>query len=105
MVLAVKNLPANSGDARDVDSIPGSGRCPGGENGNLLQYSCLENSVDRRAWEATDHGVTEESGMTERARVHMDVHTHTDTDAQQYLSPTSLAPPQFTFPIAARTIF
>ena len=61
--------------------------------------------MDRRAWDATDHGVTEESGMTERARVHMDVHTHTDTDAQHYLSPTSLAPPQFTFPIAARTIF
>ena len=43
----VKNLPAN---ARDVSSIPGLGRFTGGGNGNLLQYSCLGNSMDRRAW-------------------------------------------------------
>ena len=42
----VKNLPANAGVARDSGSIPGSGRSPGGGNGNLLQYSCLENSTD-----------------------------------------------------------
>ena len=46
----VKNLPANAGD---MSSIPGSGRSPGGENGNPLQYSCLENSMDRGAWQAT----------------------------------------------------
>ena len=51
----VKNLPANAGDA---GSIPGSGRSPGGGNGNPLQYSCLENSMDRGAWQATVHGVT-----------------------------------------------
>ena len=45
--------------AGDPDSVPGSGRCSGGENGNLLQYSCLENSMDRGAWRATVHGVTE----------------------------------------------
>ena len=44
----VKNLPANAGDARDVGSIPGLGSSPGVGNGNLLQYSCLENSMDRR---------------------------------------------------------
>ena len=54
----VKNLPANAGDARDVGSIPGSERSPGGGNGNLLQYSRLENPMDRRAWQATVHGVT-----------------------------------------------
>ena len=45
----IKNLPANTGDARDAHSIPESERFPGGENGNLLWYSCLENSMDRGA--------------------------------------------------------
>ena len=59
MVLAVKNLPANAGDIRDVGSVPGSGRSPGGGHGNPLQYySCLENTMDRGAWWATVHGVT-----------------------------------------------
>ena len=51
----VKNLPANAGD---TGSIPGEGRSPGEGNGNPLQSSCLENSMDRRAWTATVHGVT-----------------------------------------------
>ena len=50
----VKNLPANVGDA---SLIPGSGRSPGEGDGNLLQYSCLENPKDRGAWGATVHGV------------------------------------------------
>ena len=58
MVLAVKNLPANAGDARDTGSILGSGRFSEVGNGNPLQYSCLENSMDRAAWWATVHGVT-----------------------------------------------
>ena len=45
----VKNLPASAGDTRDTGSIPGLGRSPGGGNDNLLQYSCLENSMDRGA--------------------------------------------------------
>ena len=45
----VKNSPTNAGDIRDVGLIPGSGRSPGGENGNLLQYLCLENPMDRGA--------------------------------------------------------
>ena len=53
-----KNLPPNAGDARDSGSIPGSGRSPGVGNGNPLQYSCLENSLNRGAWLATVHGVT-----------------------------------------------
>ena len=52
----VKNLPANAGDTRDAGSIPGLGKFPGGGHGNPLQYSCLENSMDRGAWQATIHG-------------------------------------------------
>ena len=58
VVPVVKNLPANAGDTRDTGSIPGLGRSPGGGNGNPLQYSCLENPMDRGAWWATVHGVT-----------------------------------------------
>ena len=57
MVLVVKNLPANAGDVSDAGSIPGLGRSLGGGNGNPLQYSCLENLMDRRAWQTTVHGV------------------------------------------------
>ena len=53
----VKNLPANAGGARDMGLIPGSGRSPKEGNGNLLQCSCLENSVHRGAWWATVHKV------------------------------------------------
>ena len=48
--LVVKNPPANAGDLRDAGSIPGSGRSPGGGHDNPLQYSCLENPMDREAW-------------------------------------------------------
>ena len=48
--LVVKELPANAGDVRDAGSIPGLGRSPRGGHGNALQYSCLENPVDRGAW-------------------------------------------------------
>ena len=53
----VKNPPANSGDIRNVGSIPGSGRSPGKGNGNPLQYSCLKNPMDGGAWRATVHRV------------------------------------------------
>ena len=46
----VKNLPADAGDAKDTNLISGSGRFPGGGHGTLLQYSCLENPMDRGAW-------------------------------------------------------
>ena len=52
-----KEPPANAGDIRDVGSIPGLGRSPGEGNGNPLQYSCLENLMDRGAWRVTVHGV------------------------------------------------
>ena len=50
VALAVRNPPANEGDVRDMGLIPGSGRSPGGGHDNLLQYSCLENPMDRGAW-------------------------------------------------------
>ena len=50
VVLVVKNLSANAGDVKDVSLIPGLGRSPGGRRGNPVQYSCLENSMDRGAW-------------------------------------------------------
>ena len=55
----VKNLPSSAKDARDTSMIPGLGRSPGEENGNPLQYSCLENSMGRGAWQATVHRVAE----------------------------------------------
>ena len=66
----VKNLPANARDTRDVGLIPGSGKSPEGEHDSPLQYSCLENSMDRGAWWATVHGVTKESDTTEQLRTH-----------------------------------
>ena len=58
MVQVVKNRPASTGDARDAGLIPGSGRSPGVGNGNPLQFSCLEDPIDRGAWWAAVHGVT-----------------------------------------------
>ena len=58
VVLVVKMLPVNIGDIRDTGLIPGLGRSPGGGHGNPLQYSCLENPMDRGTWWATVHGVT-----------------------------------------------
>ena len=64
--IVVKNLPANAGDTREADSIPGSGRSTGEGNGNLLQYSCLENSMDRGVWRAIVHGVTKsQTGLSD----------------------------------------
>ena len=57
VALVVKNSPANAGDMREKGSIPGWGRSPGGGHGNPLQNSCLENPLDRGAWQAAVHGV------------------------------------------------
>ena len=64
VALVVKNLPATAGVVRDTGLIPGSGRTPGGGHGNPLQCSCLENPMDRGAWQATVPRVSE-SDMTE----------------------------------------
>ena len=57
VALTIKNMPANAGDIRDLGSIPGSGKSPGGGHSNPLQYSCLENPMDRGAWRARVHEV------------------------------------------------
>ena len=59
MVLVVKNPSASAADATEAGSIPGLGRSPGRGNGNPLQYSCVENPMDRGAWWATVHGTAE----------------------------------------------
>ena len=58
VALVVRKSPASAGDERDVGSIPGWGRSPGGGHGNPLQNSCLENPMDRGTWQYTVHGVT-----------------------------------------------
>ena len=76
-----KNLPVNARDARDVGLIPGSGRSPGVGNGNLLQYSCLESSMDRGTWQATVHGVTKSWTWLKWLSTHIRVHQETETRA------------------------
>ena len=74
VVLVVKNLPANAGDIREVALIPGWGRSPGGRHGNPLQYSCLENPIDRGAWRATVHGVTKSQTQLKQLSMHADTY-------------------------------
>ena len=72
MVLVVKNPPANAEDIRDPVSIPESGRSPGEGHGNPLQYSFLENAMNRRVWQATVHAVAE----LDTTEVTESTHTH-----------------------------
>ena len=71
VALVVKNLPANTGDVRDVGLIPGSGRSLGGGQGNPLQYSWLENPMDRGAWQTTVHGVAKSQTQLKRLSTRM----------------------------------
>ena len=90
----VKNLPGNAGDIRDAGLIPGLGRSPGGGHGNPLQYSCLENRMDREAWWAAVHRVAKSLTQLKRlgTRAHMHIHTHkyTYTDTLKYQIPGKL---------------
>ena len=74
VVLVVKNLPGNAGDIRDVGSIPGWGRSPGGRHGNPFQYSSLENPMDRRAWQATVHWVTKSQTQLKQLSMQADIY-------------------------------
>ena len=65
--LSCKESDINAGDTRDIGSIPGLGRSPGAVDGKPLQYSCLENSMGRGAWQSTIHGGHKESATTEYA--------------------------------------
>ena len=69
----VKKPLAKAGDIRDVGSIPGSGRSPEGGHGNLLQYSCLENSMDRGVWQTTVYRVAKSQTQLKQ----LNTHTHT----------------------------
>ena len=69
VVLMLKNLPVSAGDVRDTGLISGLGRSSGVGNGNPLWYSCLENSMDRGAWQTTVQG-TPKSDMTENTHTH-----------------------------------
>ena len=71
MVLVVKNSPANAGDLGDLGLIPGRGKSLGGGNGNSLQYSCLENPMDRGAWRATVHRVAKSQTLLKRLSMHI----------------------------------
>ena len=77
MLLVVKNLPASGGDAGDASLISQSGRSPGVGNGNMLQYSCLENSRDRLFSWAIVHGVA-------KNQTRLNTHTHTHTHARMH---------------------
>ena len=66
----VKNPPANAGNLRDSGLIPGLGRSPGGRQGNPLQYSCLENPMDRGAWRAAAHRVTKSQTRLKQLSMH-----------------------------------
>ena len=81
MVLVVKKLPANAGDIRDMGSTLGLGRSPGGGHRNLLQYSCLENLMDRGAWQATVYRVEKSLLQLKRLTTHLE-DTIKDTDEQ-----------------------
>ena len=70
VVLVVKDLSGNVGDVRDVGSLPGSGRSPGGGHGNPLQCFCLENPLDRGAWRATVHRVIQSWTRLKRLSTH-----------------------------------
>ena len=74
MALVVKNPPANAGDTKDVGSIPGWGRSSRGGHGNPLQYSCLENPMDRGVWQAPVHGVAKSSTRLKWLSMH--IHDH-----------------------------
>ena len=67
MALVVENPPANAGDIKDAGLDPGVGRSPGEEDGNPLQYSCLENPMDGGAWRATVHRVAKSQGLSTHA--------------------------------------
>ena len=68
----VKNPPANAGDLRDASLIPGLGRSPEVGNGNPLQYSCLDNSMDREAWQSTVHGVAKSQTQLKQLSKHVE---------------------------------
>ena len=106
VALLVNNPPTNAGDLRDAGSIPGSGRSPGGGNGHPLQYSCLENPMDRGACWATVHRVAKSQTQLKRLSTHTGILYHTlnlKSDSKTYtiwlllISPSPLQSPFLLF--------
>ena len=75
VALVVKNPLASAGDIRDTGSIPGLGRSPGGGHGNPLQYACLENPMDKGAWQVTVPRVTKSQTGLKQLSTHTHIHT------------------------------
>ena len=91
MALVVKNLPANAGDARDLGSVPWSGRSPAGGNGNPLQYSCLEKSRERGTWQGVVKGAA-------KSRIRLSTHTEqTNTCGKEYQKVSAVQASIFVF--------
>ena len=93
---AVKNLPANAGDKRDLGSIPGSGRSLGERNGHPPPYSCLENPMDRGVWQATVHRVTQSQTQLKP----LSTHTHVPYLGKSYSVPPSSQAGNLPWPLA-----
>ena len=90
VVLAVKIPSASAGDIRDVGSIPGPGRSPGGGHGSPLQYSCLEDPMDREAWWATDCGITKSRTRLKRLSTHSCIHPNINSSRPRGVCATVL---------------
>ena len=103
MALVVKNVPVNAGDVRDTGSIPGSGWSSGEGHGNPLQYSCLENPVDRGAWWATVHRFRKSRTRLKRLHRHTRIFSHhvfcTSLDLTWYSNSLFLIPTVKFFPL------
>ena len=87
VVLVIKNPAANAGHIRDTGSIPGLGRSPGGGQGNPLQYSSLENSMDREAWRATIHSVTNSQIQLKWLSTHVSIYAPSLSPPLEWKSP------------------
>ena len=88
----------NTYNARDLSLIPGSGRSPGEGNGNPLQYSCLENSMDRRAWGAIVPGIVESDATEQLLHTHTHIHScyqHSNQDIKHFHPPRKFSAPDF----------
>ena len=95
VVAVVKNPPANAGDRSNECSIPGSGRSPGGGHGNPVQYSCLENPMDKGAWRARVHRVTKSWTRLKRQHTHTHIHGEAEMRGSLLLTPNGTELPRW----------
>jgi len=105
LVLVVKNLPANAGELGDVDFSPGSGRSHGEGHGNPLQYSCLENPMDRGAWQATVHRIAKSWTQLKQLSTHAHTQRNNGRVNKNISSPTSLLALKYNHTFSSLTIW